>query len=227
MKTDFVLVHSFREYSLVISAPNGDENGVDEKFDVGRRSEVVMCDKNYTMFSIGEEFPIQLRGEIIFYLIGGCPSLIYNFSSPTPDEIDSVQNGNLSVSLFESKDVLFFLAKLGNMSWTDTLCNAHQNSKDELKEFFSKAHKLEKNEQKDLGFPFHVFLVDANTNILQAMRLVGLSYRFSQKLAEIFQKQYNSQYNKQEYIQKAMTLYKAMSSDDMAKFAQERFILKK
>lgn len=178
-----------------------------------------------TTLVVGGRFPIKVTGQCLFRIFCGLPMLIYNFPAPTKIEIASIDHGNIAVSLYECGNTLFFLSSFGNLPWSDTPCNANQNSEDELQEFFLKAHRLE--DKIELGLPLSVILLDSNTGVIKAMRYFGLSNQFSMRLIEIFRRQFSTEYDEKTELKKIRNLYQRISSEEMASMAQERFILKK
>ena len=71
------------------------------------------------------------------------------------------------------------------------------------------------------GVPVFIFLIDASTGILQALRTVSLSNEFARKLCEAIRQQTSRPFNQQKYMRQVMSLRQRFPSPlDLANKAQ-------
>ena len=133
-------------------------------------------------YAIGRPFPRKRRQQqdgCIFSCIGDCgPCLISYYSNPTPAEIAAWQSGMVELGLTKINCVIYILGKFGpNIVEADY--SIHLQGDVDLEQLL-----VHKNDQLQL------FLVDANTNIVQAMRSIQLPPYFSQQLWQFIAEQY-------------------------------------
>ncbi len=179
--------------------------------------------------TVGQPFPIQLRGELFLRFVGGTLMFIQNIDAPTKVERKLFQDGALDAGLYVHASglaflVIRFVGKKITGQWMDTPIHFSQNDEAELGEFFSKCNSMENQTEKTA--PLGLCLVDANNGILQELRMIGPPPSFFLKLKEIFKNQAADDVIYDEaYIQSQ--IYAKMSSEEMAHKAQERFFIKR
>lgn len=104
-------------------------------------------------------------------------TLIYRFNHPTAAEKRNLKSGAYQFKAVMLDGVLFFLSRFGNQPWCDA--PFHRG--------LAQARSAEKPEEGN-GNSLLVLLVDASTGILQTIRLIGLSHKFSMQLIELIEK---------------------------------------
>jgi hypothetical protein len=150
--------------------------------------------------------------EIKFEFTQGGPILLIFFDHLKQKEIDAVRSGKLKFGFYEYGNVIFTLAKFEGIPWMDAPYNVH------LSPPFEFAEELDTDER--LGFGLQIYLVDANTGILQAIRLVGLDHNFSFKFREAILKQKAAPFNSDTYNFKINDAYNRYKPDDLASFVR-------
>jgi len=149
---------------------------------------------------------------IKFEFTSSGPVLLIYFESPTDKEINSISKGKFRIGFYDIENIIFMLAKFEDISWMDAPYNIH------LSQPFSFSEQLE---QEDLGFGLQIFLIDAATGILKAIRLVGLGHKFSIKLRDTILKQKEMPFDNQSYIAKLNDLYKRYTPDQLSQYSTQ------
>ena len=178
-----------------------------------------------TEFVVGKQFPFPVAGIFMLRLMGNQLNVVLNFPDPTKEEQETFQDGDFSVGIYlHSSGNAFFLAKIETnkhkIDWMDVPINFLQNSEEDLKDFFEFCRMIEGQNQNTA--PMALFLIDANTQILKQMRMVGPPTSFLLKIRDIFQmqKEKKIQYNES----MIHIIYGQMTSEEMANKAQERMV---
>jgi len=166
------------------------------KLEVGKPIEG--CIKQYQE---GVKFDFDNSGAVLFIM----------FRDPTNQEIESIRKGRLQIGICTLSNIIFMLFKFGNLNWIDAPFDIHlaQNQS-----FLN----VEMNESQ--GFGMSMFLVDASTGILQAMRLIGWPHRLSQIFIEEAKKQVEQAFEQSEYDRKIDAVYMKYSTNDLVRFGQ-------
>jgi len=151
-----------------------------------------------TRFSEGVHFDFQQGG----------PVLILFYDRPTSEEIEEVKKGRAEFAFYEKLPVIFFLCRFGSSSWADAPYSVH----------ISKPFTFEPL-QEGAGFGLQIYLVDATTGILKAMRLIGLKTDFSRRLKLAIERQKAEEFNESMYNFEINRTYKNYSIDDLVKCA--------
>ncbi len=108
--------------------------------------------------------------------------LIIPLARPTPDEVEAVRFGAAKFAFTVIGPVIVFQYRFGTaLSWSDALYTWHKVPVEERVE-----PAVLTGEQR---VPLQVFLVDAATGIVQAIRILTLSPTFSRRLHEAIRRQ--------------------------------------
>lgn len=101
----------------------------------------------------------------------GCNLMLY-FNEPDSAEIECVQRGEVRYGYYKENNVIMLLFKFGTLQWIDAPYSIHLSKNlTELQEI-----------KEGFGFAVNVYLIDARTGVLKAIRLISFSTRFSQML---------------------------------------------
>lgn len=182
-----------------------------------------------TELTVGKPFPVKLTGDMFFRVIGGTLMFIQNLDGPTKFERDLFQDGAFDAGLYvhESGQAFFvirFVMKGQKAHWMDTPVHYVQNDERELAVFYSDCENIEGQTEKTL--PFGLCMTDARTQKIQELRMIGPPPSFFRKLRDIFKMQAEKSVAYDEaYI--VNEIYSKLSSEDMAKKAQERFYIQR
>jgi hypothetical protein len=113
---------------------------------------------------------------------GGYHRLIIPLARPTPDEIEAVRFGAAKFAFTTIGPVIVFQFRFGTaISWSDALYTWHKVPVEERVEPVTLT-----GEQR---VPLEVFLLDAATGIVRAIRVLTLSPTFSRRLHEAIRRQ--------------------------------------
>ena len=134
--------------------------------------------------------------------------LMLFFNHPTPQEIEDIRSGRFEIGFCEKSGIIFMLFRFGSGQYMDAPYSLH----------LSKPFTIEKPEL-GMGYGLTVFLVDAATGILKAIRYVGLSRDFSNRFRKAVERQKEESFNCAEYDAKLNYIYKNYTTKDLVKFA--------
>ena len=139
----------------------------------------IMEQYGFKLYSVGEKFDGVLVGEGgTFETRDNMCECTITLSNITDEEIKAVDKGPIYVSLSYIEDVIFVNINLNNVMSFNMPFNMAL-----YKEF-----RL-KNPGKQ-GYFMPVFLVDVDSSIIKAMRVLGFKNEFSQKLYELSKQQW-------------------------------------
>lgn len=139
------------------------------------------------------------------------PMLLMFFDQPSNKEVDYIKSGKFQTKFYEYEEVIFMLFKFGSLSWIDAPYSVH------LSQPFEFAEELE---QENIGLGLQIYLIDATTGILKAMRLIGLGHDYSLKLRDAILKQKGKAFDLDAYDFKISEIYKRYNTDQLADFAR-------
>ncbi len=182
-----------------------------------------------TELVVGKPFPLKLTGMIFLRIVGGTLMFIMNVVDPSKNERRLFQDGAFDAGLYthESGQAFFtmrFAGKHDSWGWMDVPIHYTQNEEQELEWFLSSCTKIEGQIEKTLILG--LCLVDARTKKICELRMLAPTPTFFLKLRDIFQMQAGKNIKYDEpYIERE--IYTRLSSEDMAKKAQERMILQR
>lgn len=136
----------------------------------------VLIMNEYINLSVGGTFPaVKERGEGVYFDIDESGLLlIYNFSNPSEKEIEAVQSDQPFEIRYLVKDgVLVMLTKAGSLNWTDAPYTPWLSSN---------FGQLPYPDSPSSGYALTFIMVDAATNVIKSLRLIGLGHNFSVNL---------------------------------------------
>jgi hypothetical protein len=156
-----------------------------------------------------EEGKTRYNEGVIFEFTQSGPILLMFFNHPTENEIASIKSGKLELAFLEKDEVIFILSKFQGMSWIDAPYTVH----------LSKPFTFD-NMTPDQGFGLTIYLIDASSGILKAIRYVGLSNDFSGKLKATILRQKEMSFDAIAYNRRINTIYANYSTDDLVRRAE-------
>ena len=133
------------------------------------------------------------------------------YRSPTKSEIRNISDGPLEIRFVSKNEIIFALAKFGDLPWLDAPYSVHLSEPFVFQEM-----------SKTQGFGLHIILVNAATGIIMAMRMAGLPHDFSKKLQNAIEVQRKMPFNQATYDVKLENLYRAYTTKDLVKMADAR-----
>lgn len=153
-----------------------------------------------TVLTVGERFDLDILDDgMSIILNSGAPMIVFNFSL-VPWEIKAFQAGDCSFGLFAEKDLIFFLFKIdGFMDWSDLAFTIHLAGDETI--------------EPSTGYlPFNLVLVESQTKIIKALRLVTVSPAFRNRLVEAITEQAKTPFNTINHYNTIGRIYKKYPS---------------
>ncbi len=171
----------------------------------------------YYITKVGEQFisgrtkyPEGVRFE---YTESG-PCLIFAFRNPSQKEIEAARKGKVELALHETSLILWVLHRIeGLEQWSD--CPFSIRIYDGIERAFDWSEKIDEGK----GVALSIVLVNADTGILLAQRLIGLSTKFSQELRSAIFRQLEQPFSKAEYTAEINRAYANYSTKKLLSFA--------
>lgn len=168
---------------------------------------------------VGDPYlPIAMRGEGVYFDISSTGlTLVYNFSRPSAKEIEQMQADQpFEIQLTSVAEVLYILTKCGSLNWTEAPYNPH----------LSRSGTLEKIHDDTSGYALTLMMVDASTNIIQSLRLIGLGNAFSKKLYEKVEELLSKPFDAEMYQNTVRINSLARSTKDLVRMSTTRWKLR-
>jgi len=126
------------------------------------------------------------------------------FDRPAKTEIENIKRGNIELAVYPADEVLFMLFKFGSLNWIDVPYSVHLSKDLELQEV-----------EEGKGYALHVTLIDASTGIVEVLRLIGLSTKFSIQLRKLIMSQKEKPFDIKAYNNKINHIYNNYSTKDL------------
>ncbi|MEG0051192.1 MAG: hypothetical protein RR712_03355 [Terrisporobacter sp.] len=136
----------------------------------------------------------------------GCILTIF-YNNPTEEEINDIKIGKIQYGYYRENNVIFMLFKFGGQEWMDCPYSIH------LSKSLTELQKIE----EGLGYAINIYLVDAATGIINAIRLIGSNTRFSKMLIKDLLKQKEMRIDNYEINLNA--IYNKLSTKELVKRA--------
>lgn len=109
--------------------------------------------------------------------------LLISMQNPTPQEVNDIKTGDIRFGLLVVDKIIFFLAKFGNLHWSDSSYNYWSLPPQE---------QTVPNISTGQRVLLQIVLVNARDSKIEVIRAVTLSPVFSQQLVTAIQEQANS-----------------------------------
>lgn len=168
----------------------------------------------YNIFRVGEaieEFRGRSEGTLLDISDDGAVMFVF-FNSPTAQEIEQFQGQKrFEIRLARIKNIMMFLAKIGNLEWMDFPYSPH------LSKNLTELKQLE----AGVGLALTVMLVDALTGEVKAIRLLGLSERFTKVVFRAINEEKMKAWNQMEYNMNISDVYRKYSTKTLVNFARD------
>lgn len=169
-------------------------------------------EKNFMRaFEVGKLFgegKIRHREGVKFDFDQSGGTLLVFYNKPTPKEVLAFKAGDAGLGILYLRDIIFLMFKFGDESWMDVPYTCHLSPPfvfDPLKD--------------RQGFNMTVFLVDANSGVLEVARLIGWPNRMSKLFKEYVLDQQEKTFDSHEYDAVLRAIYQSRSTRDLVKIA--------
>lgn len=138
---------------------------------------------------------------------GGC--LICFMNRLSEKEITAFRKNKVELRLLECQPIIFLLYKInGYCDWSDSSYTYHL-VQSEIKPSIRYT-------EKGQGMMFNMFLVEATTGIVKAMRVLGTSAKFNNYFIYYLQNQIDRPFDIKEYDTKLDNIYNTFTSKELA-----------
>lgn len=143
------------------------------------------------------------------------PILLFAFRKPKPKEVQAAKSGQVELALYEDGPVLFVLHKIDGMEdWSDCPFSIRLCKKIE----FDWSDEI----QEGQGLALSIVLVDADTGILLAQRIVGTSTEFARELRAAIMRQLEQPFVVDAYGRKINEIYSKYQSLQLLRLAKAK-----
>ena len=167
----------------------------------------------FTQLAVGQPYaPMQGRPEgAVFEVSASGLLLLYNFSRPTAEEIKSMQrDAPFEIRFVTLQNVLYVMSKCGTTPWGESPYNPN------LSMDYDKLIKPEGTE----GFALTLAMIDASTNIVKSLRLIGLGNKFSQDLHDEIKRVRDMPFNIRDYNKTVLSIQASRTTKSIVDLAQ-------
>jgi hypothetical protein len=140
------------------------------------------------------------------------PTLLMAVKTPTEKEIKAIRGGGLELALYETEQVLWFLFRIhGFGPWSDAPFS--------IRLYDDQGKKFDWSEDigAGMGIGLQMVLLDAQTGIVKALRLVAMPTEFSRQFRAVILRQTERPFSKDNYFREINRIYDAHSSEDLVK----------
>ncbi len=143
------------------------------------------------------------------------PYLIFALKNPTESEIEAAKKGEVEFALYEAPPVIFLLHKVQGLGrWSDSPFS--------IRLYKDKTFNWSEPVEEGLGLAFHIVLVNADTGILLAQRIVGTSTRFARELRAAIMRQYEAPFCSETFNRKIDDTYRSFTTKELLTFSIAR-----
>jgi len=154
---------------------------------------------------------LDSNGIIDFSESGGELHLFYK--TPSEIEVNNIWFGDIRAALTYIKGIIFIQIKFGKLPWHDMAYNA------QISKLNDSLMSLQEMDMRT-GCALSIILVDSDTQLVKALRVVALSHRFSQELRKAMNEQLEDTFFiKMAYENNVRTILGNMASNDLLKYA--------
>lgn len=172
-----------------------------------------------TIIDVGSVLPAMVgKSEgVYFEADGNGYTLIYNFASPTKDEIDSVKKESPFEIRFMVKGcILWIFTKCGSLNWTDASYTPHLSSD---------VADLQKPSNENDGTMLTLIMTDANNAVVKSSRVIGLGNKFSISLFDEIKELAKRPFDSLEY-QRDLAQTMALPTKDLVRMTKDYWKLR-
>jgi hypothetical protein len=162
--------------------------------------------------------PVVGRGTgMIFEISPAGAELIYNVPSPGQHEMEQFkQESPFEIRLATLGGVIFILARIGTLPWSDAPYNPHLSPNLSLPEIDPEGTQ---------GLGLTLMLTDSPSGTIKHLRLIGLGAKFSSVLINTIKANLSTPDPMDEYTQRLQELYSKYTTKAMVNHAQIRYKL--
>ena len=162
-----------------------------------------------TKYAAGKPFPLHNYADgtdkILCALNEGFFDVLCYLTDPINKEVEMFRTGKLRYGVYRNEHVPFFLIDFIGENWNcECSINIHKAQEDMVENWLnSDANTIT------------IYLIDANSNILKSMRLIGIKQEVAEEIRDILEKQDEVYSSASEVNSKINSLMAMLSTQDM------------
>jgi len=142
------------------------------------------------------------------------PVLVFAFKNPSDEEILAARKGKVELALYDDPPVLFILHRIeGLEDWSDCPFSIR---------IYAEPPPMPEQVPDGSGLGLYIALVDANTGILHAQRLVGTSTEFARELLAAIHRQLEAPFSEAAYHERINHVYQTQTTEQLLEKAVAR-----
>lgn len=165
--------------------------------------------------SIGDRFPINVYSEAALAFRDNEAMLVLNWADIKSNEVKNVKNGLPQFVVYTQQDIMFLCFRFGTLPWMDVPYTIHLEK--------GGSYDFDSEIEDGKGYALQVYLIDAVSNKIKAIRLIGLPTELSRKIREVVLAQKQSRkIGKIECDMLVNAIYDTMSTIEMVEAAKEK-----
>lgn len=162
------------------------------------------------IYAIGEKFPLRRCGfgdGCKFEYLEMGPAILSYYSNPTESEINQFQNGEIFLGMFSYDCVLYLMGRFGG-NIVECPFNVNYYTENEWLRGMGVKQNLA------------IFLIDADTNIVKAMRYICMSDEFAKNLWNKVEEQFDEEFNRDYYERLIFAIEQKYSSKELFSYSE-------
>ncbi len=173
-----------------------------------------MDNKEIICYHVGEKYDKVMKADgAIFEMYGQNGFISISITNLTDDEISALDAGQLDIYLSAIEGIVFVVAEFKDKFVFDMPFN------------YGLYEKFELEDPAPYGFVVPVIAVEGRSNIIKAMRVVGLDPEFSRKLYMFAEKQWRNKI--ENYDERLQSVYARYSPKDIIRYAIAKNIVRR
>lgn len=168
------------------------------------------------LFKIGELYDgktTKYREGCKFNITNSGATLELFFTNPSTEEIKNCRKGPLTFNFIKLDSIIFFIVKINSLALIDCPYSVHL-SKNLTKIAYPSINQ---------GLALTLFLINANTGILECMRLITLGEKFSKQLIDTIKEQGNEMFDIQKYNMELAKIYQKYNAKQLEKMSRNYY----
>lgn len=132
----------------------------------------------YNTLSVGGKFPIDTSGSPVSIAFRDNQAmLILKLGGLKSREIRDVKSGLAQFAIYTQQDMMFFCFRFGIMPWMDCPYTIHLEK--------GGSYDFDSEVKDGQGYALQIYLVEAETDTIKVIRLIGLPTEMSRRIREI------------------------------------------
>ncbi len=166
---------------------------------------------DFTSYVVGKKFPLnrKKRGDgCVFEYLSIGPAVLFYYSAPTDAEINRIETAPFDVGFFNYECVLYVIANVGG-DIAECPFNVNMYAESQTLRTLGETSEL-----------MSIFLIDADTNIIKAMRITRMPHQFAKALWDSISVQFEAAFDRDEYNALVDAIERRYSVGELSQYVQ-------